>query len=120
MRAAGAEVAVAIGIDAALTQLEDWRLLRSSARGRTAAPNDPETVQQKRREMNSGNPFAGTTALNIVRAWEEFTGADFLKADNAGTWSLNDMLPDPGPYLPLNYRHILQRWGEEKRATIID
>ena len=30
MRAAGAEVAVAIGLDAALGQLESWHLLRGS------------------------------------------------------------------------------------------
>ena len=31
MRAAGAEIGVAVGIDAALAQLEDWRFLRGGS-----------------------------------------------------------------------------------------
>jgi hypothetical protein len=59
----------------------------------------------------SNNPFKATAAtLGIVRGWDEFSGSDFLKSDNAGNWSKNGAPADPGPYLPVNYRHVLQRW----------
>jgi hypothetical protein len=70
--------------------------------------------------MRKNNPFEGTTTLNVVRDWAEFARPDYLKADNSGNWSLNGAPADPGPYLPLNYRHVLQRWEEERHATIID
>lgn len=58
----------------------------------------------------SSNPFEFTAALKIVRDWNEFSGSDFLKSDNSGSWSQNGAPADPGPYLPMNYRFVFQRW----------
>jgi hypothetical protein len=60
--------------------------------------------------FRSNNPFESTTAIGIVRGWDEFSGADFLKSDNSDNWSQNGAPADSGPYLPINYRFVLQRW----------
>jgi hypothetical protein len=60
----------------------------------------------------SSNPFNATASLGIVRDWDEFSGSDFLKSDNAGNWLKDDAAADAGPYLPVNYRHVLQHWQE--------
>src|SRR5262249_14000128 len=60
------------------------------------------------------NPFAATAALGIVRGWDEFSGPDFLKSDNAGNWTQNGASADAGPYFPVNYRHVLQHWKNDR------
>jgi hypothetical protein len=55
-----------------------------------------------------------TAVLGIVRGWDEFSGADFLKSDNSGNWSQNGTPADAGPYLPVNYRCVLQRWRDNR------
>ena len=66
------------------------------------------------------DPFESTTALGIVRPWDEFSGADFLKSDNSGNWTQANAPADPGPYLPINYRHVLQRFHDKHVEIIAD
>jgi hypothetical protein len=70
--------------------------------------------------MSSNNPFESKATLGIVRDWDEFSGPDFLKSDIYGNWSQNGAPADSGPYLPLNYRHILQRWQNNRRIDVKD
>ena len=60
----------------------------------------------------SANPFKATSVLGIVRGWDECSGADFLKSDNSGHWTQNGAPAHPGPYLPMNYRFVFQRWQD--------
>jgi len=66
------------------------------------------------------NPFESANPLEIVRGWDEFSRADFVKSNNNGNWSQNSAPADSGPYLPLNYRHILQRWQNSRIIDVKD
>jgi hypothetical protein len=65
----------------------------------------------------SNNPFSSVATIGIVRSWDEFSGSDFLKSDNSGNWSKDNAPADAGPYLPVNYRFVLQHW---QNGRVID